>query len=147
MGLRQFVGEKDLYTYDDIDTIPNQIFDIIVDSLDYKYMMGNSGSYIFKFKEQVVSSATVLSKEDYPVSIAPQPSTTNIRVKFNYDATRKINYAISDLSGKSILTGEYFSANGKYDMDIDVSSLQPGLFVLSIYGESKLIFSEKIVKQ
>nr|MDQ3017713.1 M4 family metallopeptidase [Bacteroidota bacterium] len=79
------------------------------------------------------------TKKGIEVSVYPQPATSEITLSAElYQA----NYAISDISGKVLLTGLYFQ-----NESIQISSLLPGIYVVRLSAETDSPLIGKFIKQ
>ena len=88
---------------------------------------------------------TVLSAETFNLDalrIFPNPTSGNLNLKFD-KTFKEISIAVSDLSGKSVLTT---SANNLNELTLDISTLNKGIYILNIVADD--CFSvEKIVRE
>ncbi|MBK9504198.1 MAG: T9SS type A sorting domain-containing protein [Bacteroidetes bacterium] len=73
------------------------------------------------------------------IIVFPNPATINITV-FSQDDIESGTYTIADLNGRIVLSGTLT------DTDINISSLQAGIYVISILSNGNTYF-EKIIKQ
>jgi len=78
------------------------------------------------------------SHDDY--EIYPNPTNSKIQISTNDLANNDIFIRITDITGRVIL-------QENYKKEIDVISLQNGIYFLNIYDKEKLIATKKIIKQ
>jgi TonB family protein len=94
-----------------------------------------------KDKELPAVQSSVLDLAEF--SIAPNPSSGNVRVKFSAEAmpTRLV---ISDMQGRALLTRDLEDFDGYYDQRLDLDPFAAGPLVLVISQGDK-VFSRRIV--
>lgn len=89
------------------------------------------------------ATATVL--KDVSCSIFPNPADNSVQIQLS-ESLQKQNYGVRivDLSGK-IRWQNRISGHAK--LEIDISGLAPGLFILEMIGDKGLVLREKFIKQ
>lgn len=79
--------------------------------------------------------------EEFSLAYYTNPVLNNL--EFEVNVSQKIDYNILDLSGKTILRGH--SENAKNN--IDVSSLESGIYFLQLVGDHQNVVTKKFIKQ
>lgn len=72
--------------------------------------------------------------------IFPNPSKDKINIKINTIDTELFYIKLTDVLGKEIITD-------KFKTELDISSLQNGIYFLSFYKNNQLLITKKVVKQ
>jgi hypothetical protein len=91
----------------------------------------------------VAVSPTGLTEEEQLVKnlfIYPNPSKDKINIKVNTTATEQFFIKLTDVLGKEIMFD-------KLKTELDISSLQDGIYFLSFYKSNQLLVTKKVVKQ
>lgn len=85
----------------------------------------------------------VISKGD--IKVYPNPSVDFVQIEFNeLSEYSNLMIRITDLMGKNVLSSKI---NGFSSTSVSVSSLEPGIYLLSMHTEDKIISTEKLVIQ
>ena len=93
----------------------------------------------------IVISATNILNMDERVSVYPIPASDKLML--NYDFANNFSdytYTISDLSGKTILQGDF--EKNSFELEIDIQNLNSGIYFLANYADTKIIGLSKFVK-
>jgi hypothetical protein len=91
----------------------------------------------------ITVSPTGLTEEEQLVKnlfIYPNPSKDKINIKVNTTATEQFYIKLTDVLGKEIMYD-------KFKTELDISSLQNGIYFLSFYKNNQLLVTKKVVKQ
>jgi hypothetical protein len=91
----------------------------------------------------ITVSPTGLTEEEQLVKnlfIYPNPSKDKINIKVNTTATEQFFIKLTDVLGKEIMFD-------KFKTELDISSLQNGIYFLSFYKNNQLLVTKKVVKQ
>jgi hypothetical protein len=96
---------------------------------------GGSANGDYEFVKDPVSLTSV-GDNDIPqiLSIYPNPAASFIRMVVNSNATSQTEVQIHDLTGKILYKEVVRMHDGLMHVDIDVSALQPGQYLLSVHG-------------
>ena len=89
-----------------------------------------------------------ISPSEYQIElISPNPATDLVNVRFAVDHGETLNIELSDVSGKKIKTirREEFFNRGQHIIHFDSSTLESGIYFITINGKSQSI-SKKFVK-
>lgn len=105
-----------------VKTLTNEVYKIVFTG----YKGGSSGTYYFT-KQSLV--AGVKSQNQSGITIYPNPAKDYLTINMS-SGQKLVNYTISDLTGKQILTG--------IDQNISTRNLHPGVYNISIETESGL---------
>lgn len=76
------------------------------------------------------------------ITLFPNPVSNNLKVKFNQPLT-DIKVSIFSLEGKSIFNKNFIN---EQDIDLDISSLASGFYILNIIKQGQNIYSQKFIK-
>ncbi|MBK9255381.1 MAG: T9SS type A sorting domain-containing protein [Saprospiraceae bacterium] len=121
--------------------IPSQTFEILVDSLDRKLLIGNKGSQVIFIEDSEFTSSTdeQNSKVDHQISVFPNP--TNGIINFE-NVNGQLNHV--NITNEA---GNRFSENISENA-IDISHYSPGIYIIQLIdlteGKSKFIKVLKI---
>lgn len=89
---------------------------------------------------QWVTGTDEIAQTQRPLHVFPNPTSDQITVN---DVNAFTQYTVTDLAGHTVLTG---SVNGS-TLEISLGTLAPGMYVLTMIGESVLPVSQRIVRQ
>ncbi|MEI6852411.1 MAG: thiol protease/hemagglutinin PrtT [Bacteroidota bacterium] len=94
------------------------------------YFTGTTGTYLFDFTVNRVSTAGVESSSliDENVSIYPNPAENYFEIKYEPGFETRANYQIIDLTGKSVQQNDLIGQTNK----IDISGLAKGIYSVKI---------------
>jgi hypothetical protein len=106
----------------------------------YKVIPVKDSSF-YHYKTQPASITTEKTKEGF--TIYPNPSHGIFSISARKPGTYKL--CIQDISGKLLLEKDRFFISQK--SDIDMSTFQPGIYVLNIYDGKKLQTTQKLTIQ
>ncbi len=79
------------------------------------------------------------------LKIFPNPASTQLNIELEPEHPQPVNLFITDMAGRIILTDEKFAASGKQIIQVDISSLAPGTYVVSAFLNS-IRYSALLVK-
>ena len=77
------------------------------------------------------------------VTVYPNPSKNTVVIEFKEKPSLNLQYIISDLSGKKILSSYLFYKKN----EINIDSLLSGAYVIEIKNKEKRIYTQKIIKE
>jgi hypothetical protein len=80
------------------------------------------------------------------VIVYPNPVTDNLYLKFDKTAGEDVRIRIIGIDGNIVKTLELKSIQEKEVLNISVSDLSPGMYILSIEG-SRINYKARVVKQ
>lgn len=102
---------------------------------------GGSSLFIAKFNSSAISVKELIENK-LSVKVYPNPTNGNLNISSNNFGTNPdlLTMKITDVVGNELLT-EPAKEN------INISSLNSGIYFLSIYNNDRLIVSEKIIKE
>jgi hypothetical protein len=115
---------------------------IVIDSL-------RLGEYVFAMKDGAVGiNESLVEGTDESMLVYPNPAQNEIKVdlkNIQSKASDNLMYTLTTIEGKTVLTGKI--AAKQQLLSIDVSSLQSGIYLVSINKNNKLATQQKIVVQ
>lgn len=126
-----------------------------VQSFEYTVTVAGTYNYVCTPHEsmgmvgQFTASATtgIINKTlASEVSLYPQPATSELNIQFKNGFTADELF-ISDLLGKTVLSQTISSEQQENPVNIDVSSLKPGLFFIGFLSNKKKVQVLRFVKQ
>ena len=129
--------------------------------LDEVYALGNASIYVHNFNvdyaisESVANERFQLILEEIPLStiseiqpeikIYPNPvSNGKISIENTFQQGEEINLVIYDLLGRAMISSD-FKANSNF-IEVDVSSLKTGLFIIQLKSETGVLSHKLIVE-
>jgi len=105
----------------------------------------NSETYVltqgFHQNNYIITSINDFSK-NIELSVYPNPTTNYLTLQVDEFKTATLNYTLSDVDGKSLLSAQINNNLEK----IDVSRFATGTYILFIKGDNQIIKSFKIIK-
>lgn len=96
------------------------------------------------FVNQSLTSIDNFDKDEYDLSVFPNPAYENINLKFASSGKRKIEISIFNQFGKAVRENLKYSVTGNDNCSIDVSDLSSGIYYIHLNIDDKVI-SRKIV--
>lgn len=82
------------------------------------------------------------------LELYPNPAVDRVRVLFDVPSEGQVRWTITDASGRRADDGVFGSAKGRNGMDIEVSKLETGTYLLQLYGTKEgPIGQARFVKQ
>jgi hypothetical protein len=128
------------FTYDLIDTVVYFVKAFTdADSSYYKiYFTGFTGSTEGKYtfmQEKLSFVSTGDQEASSLLEVYPNPATDRINLVFDYTGVSEIN--IFDLTGRTVYSRPY-DVYGFTNMSLDISSLNPGIFLLQVKTGNEL---------
>jgi len=90
-----------------------------------------------------VITATTLQKA---FTVYPNPAQSFTTLKFSISKQQKLFIQVTDMSGRSVLRKEYTANAGENLVNLDVSRLAKGSFIVSVVNEGKIIQSSTLHK-
>ena len=81
------------------------------------------------------------------VKVYPSPTHTTLNVSVQTVKTQKLTINLFDLSGRLILSQEETVTANNKDIKLDVQSLTPGIYTLSVRSLNDVLLTQKLVKQ
>ena len=95
---------------------------------------------------KIVRCVGIAEKEQaQPVSVYPNPSSSNMNVAVNTGTTEILNVKLMNALG-TVVYNEKISTTGKLNHTINVGKLAEGMYFLNVEGK-KLNYSQKITVQ
>lgn len=76
--------------------------------------------------------------------VYPNPADDNLSVAFCFDQYSTVTMSITDMQGRVISDVNVPFISGK--MDVDVSGLSAGMYMLAVYGDGEQVMSTRFVK-
>jgi photosystem II stability/assembly factor-like uncharacterized protein len=118
-------------------TVTSVLYGVYFVSSNKGWAVGSNGR-IFTFNPSV---STVVSQENFPVSIYPNPTNNITNIEFESFGTYELK--VLDISGKLVHSEELTAQNHQ----INTESWPTGIYQISITNEKGLMTSKTIVKQ
>jgi photosystem II stability/assembly factor-like uncharacterized protein len=118
-------------------TVTSVLYGVYFVSSNKGWAVGSNGR-IFTFNPSV---STVVSQENFPVSIYPNPIKNIANIEFESFGTYELK--VLDISGKLIFSEELTAQNHQ----INTESLPTGIYQISITNEKGLMTCKTILKQ
>jgi len=150
-GYRTYLSENYSEAIDKLNVIAN-LSEELFDSNESKYLITKAINLVGQCsilpnniyqepsgKKSDNDELYVDSNEQFKIELSPNPFENNIFIKSNEEG--KLKYDIYNIEGKLLLNG-YFN---KTDY-IDLSILNKGLYLINVYMDEQLIYTDKIVK-
>ena len=129
------------YTSNDenIEYSIGQIFYSEVKTNDYQYQEG-----VFQISSIIIQSVNENEFGKLIISEYPNPVTDFLQININSQTSdiSSFSYQITDINGKIISSK---SISNTIEI-IDFQNIKNGLYILSIFKENKIVYSQKIVK-
>jgi hypothetical protein len=80
------------------------------------------------------------------LEVYPNPASNEVTIRFTPGKAMKVSYSVSDIRGRSILSGSFEARQGENVQQIGTSMLQPGVYLLRLVGTGSVV-TQKIVIQ
>ncbi|MRX48498.1 T9SS type A sorting domain-containing protein [Pedobacter puniceum] len=87
-----------------------------------------------------------LANADVKITCYPNPVTDQLNISFNASATGEAIISLQDLQGRTISQTKVNAASGDNQAVINTSSLNKGVYLVSISLNGKVLGSQKVVK-
>ena len=94
---------------------------------------------------EISKVVSAVRKGDNRLTVFPNPATSKLSIQTASSETGSAIYNLYDLTGKVVLTQKVNLDNGQNQIDIDISTLQSGVYMLQFATASE-IYTERIVK-
>ena len=134
-----------------IDTLVGKLYTNVGDYITPGYCLVTSltGDSLTSFPTGISSDAVAVDTRFYPVGITensgmysavklyPNPVHDKLRVRLSSDVT-VTSVKITDVSGREMINREWGTISGS-DFEVEVSSLNPGLYYLAIETTGAMI--------
>ena len=118
-----------------------------------KYNLFNSGGSLQQMISEVQTvidecgTASINPVEDeIALSISPNPTNDNMNVVFDADASENATVSVYGLSGELITTSNHQLVTGKNSIELDLSSIEAGMYLLKIETATSSSKMTSIVK-
>lgn len=100
------------------------------------------------FKKKPVTGIFEFNNNITQLSIYPNPATTDVKFDVTLDKDADINVVVKDISGRTIMTKAFgkISSGKSVPLNLDVHSLQAGMYLVEVIGESKLATGKFVIK-
>lgn len=115
-------------------------------NFNWNSVCGNCGN-TFKAGEELAEEGIddeVIAEENNSVSVYPNPSDGNFKVKISSDELGTIHLMVTNLSGQVLLETQTENSSGSVEMPIDLIGYSDGIYFLRIQIGEKII-SRKII--
>lgn len=93
------------------------------------------------FHNQYIIITSVYSEGKFNIQIYPNPAMNSIILECK-DCNEAMQISFTDMLGNRVLSGSITSGNRQ----IDVSEFTPGVYIIAINSNQKLIYSSKLTK-
>lgn len=120
-----------------------------VDTIADNDLTNNSGcvTMLFKAASTGVDEISGTLNGMSHASVYPNPTQGNTTVEINMASTGDVYVKVLDITGRTVLTTEKSRmAKGDHKIDLDLSSLQPGLYMYQVYMGSNKASGKIMVK-
>ena len=119
---------------------------IVEDALGNHLFICDNGNHVIRKIWLSVSTNISMVEEGKHVNIYPNPAHNKITIAFNSAITPSINdLTLSDLTGRLILKKSFPAAVVDNKVDIDVSGVTSGVYVVTVNNGEKEIAHGKII--
>jgi len=110
------------------------------------FAVGSYGTILTTIPDAKISNETDWIPEDtLRLKPWPNPFTTELSVDFNLELSSSVELTLWDYTGKIVLLKKVSGHSGKNEITLDAGSLPPGVYLLTLVGDSVKIVS-KVVK-
>ncbi|MFT7344549.1 MAG: hypothetical protein ACI9XP_001134 [Lentimonas sp.] len=142
-GFSRFTGTgfTDNYQTSNSDLPNDNIIDIRADI--YGNIVLTHGSGVTLFNQTGVLGLKQEIGIDSKISLYPNPSNGMLNISFSDDNGKPMSIEIRDITGKMILSSANIASNTK---TLDLSYLQSGTYLISVFQENKMVGVKKWVK-
>ena len=80
------------------------------------------------------------------IKVSPNPVINTLHIQFNSLSANKYQIVLTDIQGKVVLQRNDVYNNGSSATDLDMSSLAPGMYLLTV-KKGDLVLQQKVMKQ
>lgn len=80
------------------------------------------------------------------VNLFPNPSTGEFKLEFSSADLSPLNIVITDSNGREIINDEIVDFNGKYSGDFNLKGNAPGLYLVNISQNGKILTKKMVIK-
>ena len=82
------------------------------------------------------------------LQLAPNPTVSDLLVRFNLNESEALRYGIRDLTGRMTLEGDFGTVNaGPFVQKLDVGTLPSGMYTLEIVSDAGVRAVKFVVQQ
>jgi hypothetical protein len=111
---------------------------------DNTVVAATHGRGLFTTKWDVLNAIPVLDLKTF--SMYPNPVNDELTISFESTGTKNILFKVFDPSGKQLMEQTTANSTTGNVERLNVSSLSPGVYFVTIYGNSKKLRTEKFIK-
>lgn len=58
----------------------------------------------------------------------------------------KLDFTVFDILGKKVLCGKYDAVYGRNNIKVNLTDYTEGLYILKVFENTKMIYSQKLIK-
>ena len=99
-------------------------------------------------KNPMATDEVIDGRNPFQISVSPNPFSTEFKVTFNLDKTTKINWLLTDASGKIIRNGlSSTKAAGKQSFDVQLEKSSEKFVVLTVIFDDKFYVTRKLLRK
>ena len=80
------------------------------------------------------------------MNLFPNPSTGEFKLEFSSADLSTLNIVITDSNGREIINDEIVDFNGKYSGDFNLKGNAPGLYLVNISQNGKILTKKMVIK-
>lgn len=138
--------------WQDIDSVESKKSAESLEEYTYTHTNRIGGKHFYRMKDidmdmkligysEVIS--VIIKSETTNLSISPNPASNHVRISNNVGRDAYVRATVHDLSGK-VVADKNLQSHSDY---IDISHLNPGIYLVRTESRGGNVFSQKIVKQ
>ena len=106
----------------------------------------NAACNTLTLEENITSASTTIHKTQISFSIFPNPVVEQLRLQAQVEQSGEYHFRILDLAGKTVLLGKMNLPQGKSSQSIDLNTLNDGIYLLNLEGNSQVITRQFVKK-
>ncbi len=97
-------------------------------------------------QECLANGVLELNGEKFAVTISPNPVSERLSVRFESNETFAAQIIVSDITGRQMSVQNASILRGSNNLDVPMSNLNNGIYFIQMRQGSRLLFTEKVVK-
>jgi predicted acyl esterase len=98
------------------------------------YLNSANSSYITLPLVDFIGSVSDNIAGDYQMKLFPNPATTSTTLAFKLSKSESLEWWLTDISGKQLLTNKRQFMEGENKIEIDTKGIQRGIYIVSLIG-------------
>ncbi|MBP6827690.1 MAG: choice-of-anchor B family protein [Saprospiraceae bacterium] len=123
------------------------IDDVVITGCQPNQFAGGGGGAEIAVQDKSQPVAEVLSSDIFDLKAGPNPASDNYMLHFMAEAGVRVDYVMTDITGRPVLQDRYHCIEGSNLLNIDVHDLAKGTYIISLRTVQGLHVQKVIVSR